>query len=85
MNVDAIKQILDLVREHELTEFELEQAGVKLRVRKQGAATAGARTGGAADGAAAGTAAGAHRGARAHRRSPRPPRPRSRRPWNCRS
>ena len=38
MNVDAIKQILDLVREHELTEFELEQAGVKLRVRKQGAA-----------------------------------------------
>jgi acetyl-CoA carboxylase biotin carboxyl carrier protein len=38
MNVDAIKQILDLVREHELTEFELEQAGVKLRVRKQGTA-----------------------------------------------
>jgi acetyl-CoA carboxylase biotin carboxyl carrier protein len=37
MNVDAIKQILDLVREHELTEFELEQGGVKLRVRKQGA------------------------------------------------
>jgi acetyl-CoA carboxylase biotin carboxyl carrier protein len=40
MNVDAIKQILDLVREHELTEFELEQAGVKLRVKKQGAAVA---------------------------------------------
>jgi len=40
MNVDAIKQILDLVREHELTEFELEQAGVKLRVRKQGAVAA---------------------------------------------
>ena len=40
MNVDAIKQILDLVREHELTEFELEQAGVKLRVRKQGVAPA---------------------------------------------
>ena len=38
MNVDAIKQILDLVREHELTEFELEQGGVKLRVKKQGAA-----------------------------------------------
>ena len=38
MDVDAIKQILDLVREHELTEFELEQAGVKLRVKKQGAA-----------------------------------------------
>ena len=28
MDVDAIKQILDLVREHELTEFELEQGGV---------------------------------------------------------
>ena len=42
MNVDAIKQILDLVREHELTEFELEQAGVKLRVRKQGAVPAAA-------------------------------------------
>ena len=40
MDVDAIKQILDLVREHELTEFELEQAGVKLRVKKQGAAVA---------------------------------------------
>jgi acetyl-CoA carboxylase biotin carboxyl carrier protein len=40
MNVDAIKQILDLVREHELTEFELEQGGVKLRVRKQGPASA---------------------------------------------
>jgi acetyl-CoA carboxylase biotin carboxyl carrier protein len=38
MNVDAIKQILDLVREHELTEFELEQGGVKLRVKKQGSA-----------------------------------------------
>jgi len=38
MDVDAIKQILDLVREHELTEFELEQGGVKLRVKKQGAA-----------------------------------------------
>jgi acetyl-CoA carboxylase biotin carboxyl carrier protein len=39
MNVDAIKQILELVREHELAEFELEQDGVKLRIRKQGAAT----------------------------------------------
>ena len=38
MDVDAIKQILDLVREHELTESELEQGGVKLRVKKQGAA-----------------------------------------------
>jgi acetyl-CoA carboxylase biotin carboxyl carrier protein len=36
MNLDAIKQILELVREHELAEFELEQDGVKIRVRKQG-------------------------------------------------
>jgi acetyl-CoA carboxylase biotin carboxyl carrier protein len=39
MNVDveAIKQLLELVREHELAEFELEQDGIKLRIRKQGA------------------------------------------------
>jgi acetyl-CoA carboxylase biotin carboxyl carrier protein len=38
MNVDveAIKQLLELVREHELAEFELEQDGIKIRVRKQG-------------------------------------------------
>jgi len=37
MNLDEIKHILDLVREHDLSEFELEQEGVKLRVRKRGA------------------------------------------------
>jgi acetyl-CoA carboxylase biotin carboxyl carrier protein len=36
MNVDVIKQILELMREHELAEFELEQDGLKVRVRKQG-------------------------------------------------
>ncbi len=36
MTLDEIKQILALVREHELSEFELEQEGVKLRVRKKG-------------------------------------------------
>lgn len=36
MNLDDIKQILDLVREHELEEFELEQDGLKVRVRKAG-------------------------------------------------
>ena len=36
MTLDEIKQILDLVREHELAEFELEQEGVKLRIRKKG-------------------------------------------------
>jgi acetyl-CoA carboxylase biotin carboxyl carrier protein len=39
MNVDAIRQILELVREHELAEFELEQDGLKLRIRKQGQPT----------------------------------------------
>jgi acetyl-CoA carboxylase biotin carboxyl carrier protein len=36
MNLEDIKQILDLVREHELSEFELERDGLKLRVRKGG-------------------------------------------------
>jgi acetyl-CoA carboxylase biotin carboxyl carrier protein len=34
MTYDDIKQILDLVRDHDLAEFELEQEGIKLRVRK---------------------------------------------------
>jgi len=34
MNVDDIKQILELVREHDLAEFELEREGLKLRVKK---------------------------------------------------
>jgi acetyl-CoA carboxylase biotin carboxyl carrier protein len=38
MNVDVIKQILELMREHELSEFELEQEGLKIRIRKPGAA-----------------------------------------------
>ncbi len=36
MTLDEIKQILDLVREHELAEFELEREDVKLRIRKKG-------------------------------------------------
>lgn len=34
MNFDELKQILDMVREHELSEFELEHDNFKLRVRK---------------------------------------------------
>jgi acetyl-CoA carboxylase biotin carboxyl carrier protein len=34
MNLDDIKQILELVREHDLAEFELERDGLKVRVRK---------------------------------------------------
>lgn len=36
MNLDDLRHILDLVREHELAEFELEHDGMKLRLRKQG-------------------------------------------------
>jgi acetyl-CoA carboxylase biotin carboxyl carrier protein len=34
MDLDEIRQILDLMREHELAEFELERDNVKLRLRK---------------------------------------------------
>ncbi|MGE3345251.1 MAG: acetyl-CoA carboxylase biotin carboxyl carrier protein [Vicinamibacterales bacterium] len=34
MNLDDIKQLLELVREHDLAEFEMEQDGLKMRVRK---------------------------------------------------
>jgi acetyl-CoA carboxylase biotin carboxyl carrier protein len=36
MDLEDIRQILDLVREHELSEFELERDGLKLRIRKAG-------------------------------------------------
>ena len=36
MNVDEIRAILDLVREHELAEFELEIEGMTLKVKKAG-------------------------------------------------
>lgn len=38
MELDDIKQILDLMREHELSEFELERDGLKVRVKKGGGA-----------------------------------------------
>jgi acetyl-CoA carboxylase biotin carboxyl carrier protein len=37
MNVDEIRQIIEMMREHDLLEFELEQGDVKLRLRKGGA------------------------------------------------
>jgi acetyl-CoA carboxylase biotin carboxyl carrier protein len=36
MNLDDIRNILELVREHDLAEFELEQDGLKVRIRKAG-------------------------------------------------
>jgi len=35
MDLDEIKQLLDLMRENDLAEVELEQEGVKIRLRKQ--------------------------------------------------
>ena len=37
MDFEDIERILELVREHDLTEFELERDGLKLRVRKSAA------------------------------------------------
>lgn len=34
MDLNQLKQILDLVREHELAEFEVEQDGLRLKIRK---------------------------------------------------
>src|SRR5215213_3709060 len=34
MDLQQIKQILDLVREHELSEFEIEHDGLRLKIRK---------------------------------------------------
>ena len=34
MDFDEIKQILEMMREHDLAEFELERDNVKLRLRK---------------------------------------------------
>ena len=36
MNLDDIKEILGLVKEHELSEFEYERDGLRLRVKKAG-------------------------------------------------
>src|SRR5216684_6679735 len=37
MDINHIKQILNLVREHELTEFEIEHDGLRLKIRKDSA------------------------------------------------
>jgi acetyl-CoA carboxylase biotin carboxyl carrier protein len=42
MELDEIRQILELMREHELAEFELERDQTRLRLRKRGPADAGA-------------------------------------------
>jgi len=37
MDLDNLKQILELVREHDLSEFEIEHEGLKLKIRKDAA------------------------------------------------
>jgi acetyl-CoA carboxylase biotin carboxyl carrier protein len=37
MDIDNLKQILELVREHDLSEFEIEHEGLKLKIRKDAA------------------------------------------------
>ncbi len=37
MDIDQLKQILDLVKAHELAEFEIEHEGLRLKVRKDAA------------------------------------------------
>jgi acetyl-CoA carboxylase biotin carboxyl carrier protein len=37
INIDQLKQILDLVREHDLAEFEIENEGLRLKLRKDAA------------------------------------------------
>jgi acetyl-CoA carboxylase biotin carboxyl carrier protein len=39
MDLDQLRQILDLVREHELSEFEIEHDGLRLKIRKDAAGT----------------------------------------------
>ena len=39
MDLNQIKQILDLVREHELSEFEVEHEGLRLKIRKDALGT----------------------------------------------
>ena len=39
MDLDQLKKILNLVREHELTELEIEHEGLRVKVRKEAAGT----------------------------------------------
>ena len=39
MDLNQLKQLLDLVREHELTEFEIEQEGLRVKIRKDASGT----------------------------------------------
>jgi acetyl-CoA carboxylase biotin carboxyl carrier protein len=59
LDLNQLKQILDLVKEHDLAEFEVEHEGLRLRVRKNGAGTIGISLPAPAVPAAAGVLSGA--------------------------
>jgi acetyl-CoA carboxylase biotin carboxyl carrier protein len=44
MDLDQLKRILELVREHEISEFEVEQDGLRLKIRKDAAGSIGPLT-----------------------------------------
>jgi acetyl-CoA carboxylase biotin carboxyl carrier protein len=39
LDIDQLKQLLDLVREHELSEFEIEHDGLRVKIRKNASGT----------------------------------------------
>ncbi|OFV90121.1 MAG: acetyl-CoA carboxylase, biotin carboxyl carrier protein [Acidobacteria bacterium RIFCSPLOWO2_12_FULL_65_11] len=51
MDLNQLKQILDLVREHELSEFEIEHEGLRLKIRKDAVGHAWVTPAGAVAGA----------------------------------
>jgi acetyl-CoA carboxylase biotin carboxyl carrier protein len=64
LDLNQLKQLLDLVREHELTEFEIEQEGLRVKIRKDASGTAVVTLPAGSDPAAL-TAAGAASGSQA--------------------
>ena len=59
INVEQLKQILDLVREHDLSELEIEQEGLRVKVRKDSTGGFAVHPAGSAASHAAAQAAGA--------------------------
>jgi acetyl-CoA carboxylase biotin carboxyl carrier protein len=59
MDLNQLRELLELVREHELSEFEIEHEGLRLKVRKDGAGSVTTVSPAIAAPAAAGSAAAA--------------------------
>ena len=58
MDLDQLRQILDLVRQHDLAEFEIEHEGLKLKIRKDGPVAHGYGLAGPAPGSGAAATSG---------------------------